>query len=310
MCTPLRRVTSCLLLALSVIAVIVLDPTATPPSRLWYEELARLRRQVDKLPSDFEKTTFLREYVGGLIDLGELDDRSRSLYQSLTLVSFDPAQFYPKFRGHTLAAECGITTFFYIKLLQAFGFKAYQYSFGFTKPPYERYIHSIVLVDISFEGARRLIIQDPYLDLTYRDSRNSPVDFFDFLSALKRKGFGQIAMDASSVTTSLLVPDPESYYLHLNDTCRTLMRGALRRADGSLRPRIAILRSYPTLMQSACGSYEAGFLEAMRSHGLDEPFLYSYTLPATDVAGSPDQDEVQARIDAVLGKRPTVASKR
>ena len=63
---PLQHVKSVLLLALSLTAVVVLDGTATPARRLWYEELARLRRQIDKLPSDYQKTTFLREYVGGL----------------------------------------------------------------------------------------------------------------------------------------------------------------------------------------------------------------------------------------------------
>jgi len=300
---PLQHVKSVLLLALSLTAVVVLDGTATPARRLWYEELARLRRQIDKLPSDYQKTTFLREYVGGLIDVGRLDDRTKHFYQSLTFESFDPVEFYPKFLGHSLAAECGITTFYYIKLLQAFGFKAYQYSFGFTEHPYERYIHSVVLVDISYQGTKRLIVQDPYLDLTYRDSDDRPMDFFDFLLALERKEFGRIVIDASSVNTSLLVPDPALYYSHLNETCRTLMSGALRREDGSLRPRITIVRSYANLMQSACGSYEAEFLEVMHRHAIYEPFVYSYTLRAADMIGSPDRGEVQDRIDAVLGKR-------
>jgi hypothetical protein len=296
----LRRVTSWLLLALSLIAVIVLDPTAVPASRLWYEELARLRQQLDTMPSDFEKTTFLRQYVGALIDIGHPDERTTRLYQSLDLESFDGAEFYPRFRGHILPAECGITTFFYIKLLQAFGFKAYQYSFGFTEQPYTRFIHSIVLVDISHRGQRRLIIQDPYLDLTYRDSEGEPIDFFEFLLALNSRHFERVVMDASTVMTFLQVPDPSSYALFLSEPCRILMTATLRREDGSLRTRIPILRSYANIMQSPCGNFEAAFVDAMNKHGIREPFLYSYTLRASDIVGSSDHDALQHKIDALL----------
>ena len=300
---PLRRTKLWLSLAVCLAGIIILAPTAVPPRLLWQRELARLRRQVETIPSDFEKTTFLRQYVGGLIDIGRLDnERTRYLYRSTNFDTFDPEEFYPLFRSHTLPAECGITTFFYIKLLQAFGFRAYQYSFGFTEQSYVRFIHSVVLVSINVRGTRRLIIQDPYLDLTYRDSKGEPIDFFDFLAALKSRQFGRIKMDASEVTTSLLVPDPTAYYALLSDTCRTLMIRALRREDGSLRPRIPLIRSYASLMQSPCGNFEAAFVDAMRSHGFQEPFLYSYTLRASDLIGSPDHAELQDRIDALLRK--------
>ena len=304
---PLKRGTSWLLLALCVMALIVLDPTAVPPRRLWYEELARLKRQLDTMPSDFEKTTYLREYVGGLIDIGRPDDRTRHLYQSVNLENFDATEFFPRFRGHSLPAECGITTFFYIKLLQAFGYKAYQYSFGFTEQPYARFIHSVVLVNIDFRGTRRLIIQDPYLDLSYRDPEGAPIDFLDFLAALHSKEYRHVVMDTSSVATSLQVPDPTSYYPFLSESCRVSMTAALRREDGSLRTRIPIIRSYATLMQSPCGNFEAAFVDVMRKHELQEPFVYSYMLRASELVGSPDHREMQERIDAVRRMPPSAA---
>jgi hypothetical protein len=260
------------------------------------------------MPSDFEKTTFLRQYVGGLIDIGRPDDRAAQLYRSVNFESFDAAEFYPMFRGHTLPAECGITTFFYIKLLQAFGFKAYQYSFGFTEQPYERFIHSVVLVDINFHGTQRLIIQDPYLNLTYRDPEQAPIDFLDFLAALNRKEFEHIFMDASSVATSLQVPDP-SYYSFLSESCRISLSAALRREDGSLRKRIPVIRNYATLMRSPCDNFEAAFEDAMRKHKLQEPFDYSYTLRASELVGSPDHGQVQERIDAARRGLPLAADR-
>jgi len=154
-------------------------------------------------------------------------------------------------------------------------------------------------VKIDFQGTQRLIIQDPYLDLTYRNPEGAPIDFFDFLAALKRKDFEHIVMDASSVTTSLQVPEPSSYYPFLSESCRVSMTAALRREDGSLRTRIPIIRSYASLMQSPCGNFEAAFVDVMRKHELQEPFQYSYTLRASELVGSPDYGEMQERIDAV-----------
>lgn len=293
-------VTSSLLLAVCLASVSTTDPGGPAASRLWDRELARLRPLVSALPTDLDKTTFLREYVGGLIDIGRPDRRAARLYHSVNFESFDPSKFYPLFKSHTLAAECGITTFFYMKLLHIFGFRAYQYSFGYTEERFAQFIHSVTLVEINFRGARRLIIQDPYLDLTYLNSKHEPIDFFDFLAALKHKQYNGIVMDASQVATFLLVPDVALYSPYLSSECRALMRAALRRQDGSLKPRIPFTRSYSQMMTSPCDNFEKGFVEAMREHGVNEPFVYSYTLRASDFVGSADYHELQARIDAAL----------
>jgi hypothetical protein len=296
------RRTSWLVLIFCLMATEVRDRPAIPSQRMWGFELERLKRQLDSLPTDLEKTSFLREYVGGLIDIGRPDGRATRLYQRVDFENFDNAAFYPWYRTHNLAAECGITTFFYIKLLQTFGFKAYQYSFGFNEQPYSQFIHSVVLVNIEFHGVRRLIIQDPYLDLTFRDRENGPIDFFDFLAALNERKFSRIVTETSSVTTSLEVPEPSLYLAFLEGNCRERFAAALRREDGSLSSRIPLVRSYATLMQSPCFNFEAAFVDAMRKHGINEPFLYSYTLRASDLVGSPDHREIQKRIDAVRQK--------
>ena len=269
-------------------------------ARLWEAELARLQAQLQAWPSDFDKTTFLREYTGALIDIGRPDRDTRRLFQSVDFDSFDPAEFYPEFRHDRIPAACGITSCFYIKLLQAFGFKAYQYSFGFTEAPYERFVHSVALVDIEFRGTKRLVIQDPYLNLTYRTRGGEPMDFFEFLSALKQHAYERIVMDASSLRTSLLVKDPAVYYPYRSHACRDLMAAAFRRADGTLRTQVPISRDYVTLMQSPCSSFEADFVEAMRRHGMSQPFIYAYTLRAADLVGAPDHAELQRRIDRIL----------
>jgi hypothetical protein len=272
-----------------------------PARRLaWRWEIEKLRRACAMLPSDFERTKYLREYVGALIPIGRPDDRTRHIYAALNFASFNPADFYPLFRNYSLSAQCGITTFFYIKLLQALGFKAYQYSFGFTAVPYERFVHSVALVQIAFNGGKRLIVQDPYFNLTYRARDGAPCDFFEFLAAVRRRRYHDLVMDSPSVSTFLLVPDTSLYFPYLTEECRILMASALARDDGTFATRMPIARSYASLMQSPCGGGEDGFLKALREHGFDEPFVYAYTLRASDLVGDLDHAQVQRRIDAVL----------
>ena len=266
----------------------------------WTHELARLSERLRTVSSDFDKTTFLRRYTGELVDVGRPDERTLRRFRAVALDDFDPAEYYPLFRDDRLPGNCGITSFFYIKLLEAFGFKAYQYSFGYTEKPYEPFIHSVALVEIEAEGRRRLIVQDPYLNLTYRTREGRPLDFADFLAAIRGKRYAEVVMDSSSVTTSLLVPDPSLYLPYLSAECQAGMRGLLTRPDGSLKTKLPIVRSYGTLMQSGCDDFERRFVEAMRRHGLDEPFLYAYTLRAADLAGASDHADLQRRIDAIL----------
>ena len=276
------------------------DDRSVSEALLWETELARLRAHVVTWGSDFDTTTFLREYTGALIDVGRPDADAARLHQSVDFDSFNAAEFYPHFKNDRMPAACGITSFFYVKLLHAFGFKAYQYSFGFTTAPYQRFIHSVALVEIDVAGAKRLIVQDPYLNLVYRTAGGEPIDFFDLLAAIRLRAYERIVMDASSLTTSLLVSDPALYYPQLNERCRTLLAGALRRSDGTARTRLPITRDYATLMRSPCDAFEDAFVEAMREHGMNEPFIHAYTLRAADLVGSPDHAALQQQIDEAL----------
>jgi len=267
---------------------------------LWEKEFSRLRLQLEMLSSDFARTTFLREYTGSLIAIGRPDADASSLLSSGSFESLDLAEIYPALKSHAVPAECGITSLFYIKLLRVSGFKAYQYSFGFTEKPYEHFIHSVGLVEIDFTGARRLIIQDPYCSLTYRNLQGDPIDFFEFLTAIKHRQYERIVMDSSSVMTSLVIPDIRAYFPSLSDACKAVMTEAFKSSDGSLKTKIPITRNYATLMQSPYHHVENAFVEALHQHGFDEPFLYAYTLRAANIAGERGRGDLQRRIDAVL----------
>lgn len=271
----------------------------------WTVEQARLRSIVNALPSDFEKTSFLRAYCGeliplGLIDPNRLDKRTSRLYRSTDFTAFDPAVFFPLFKNLIIPAECGMTSYFYIKLLHSFEFKAYQYTFGFKKVPHQRCVHSVALVEIQSGGTKRLIVQDPYLNLTYRDCDGSAMDFLEFVSRIKRREYSRIVIHSSPVTTSLLVPDLALYDPHLNEEYKRLMLTALRQPDGQVKTELTIARDYATLMQSPVDNLEEAFLAALRDHGHREPYLYAYMFRASDLVGAADHMLVQGKIDSAL----------
>jgi hypothetical protein len=266
----------------------------------WEAELKSLTQRLLTLDSEFERTTFLREYTGGLIAIGRPDAQALRRLRIKDFASVDLADVYSALKSHDLPAECGVTSLFCMKLLRSFGFLAYQYSFGFTQKPYERFIHSIVLVEVDFEGAKRLIIQDPYWNLTYRDTRGAPIDFFAFLAAIRQREYVRIFMDASSVITSLVITDTSEYFPFLSDACKDVMTEGFRNKDGSTKTSIPILRNYATLMQSPYHHVENAFVEALRQHGIAEPFLYTYTIQAARLVGAPQCAEIQKKIDAIL----------
>lgn len=211
-----------------------------------------------------------------------------------------PGLFYTLFKNDSIAADCGITSYFYIRLAQQFGYRCYQYSFGFTEKQYARFVHSFPVVVIDYKGGQRMIVQDPYLSLTFTGQRGEPLDFYLFLRLLKQKKYGEIKTDLSTVETRLLVPDTLQYWPFLSDSCKALLRERIMQRDGTVQKKIPFQRNYSNLMQSACDPFEQGFLQAMQAHGLYEPFLYAYTLRVNTMAGSADVEAVQNKVDSIL----------
>jgi hypothetical protein len=267
---------------------------------MWQKELVRIESVLRRFPTDYEKTTYLRRYCAGLIDVGRPTAEALDYYRQTTFDNFQAYQFYYVFKQDSLPAACGITGQFYLKLAQHFGYKAYLYSFGFTDDAYARYIHSFPLVEIQYKGKKRLIVQDPYLNLTYSDKTGEPLDFYLFLKRVKRHDYQGIKLDTSVVRTALLVADTTLYWPYLNDSCRALMRQLILKPNGKIVRKIPFNRSYNTLMRSPCDPFETGFIQALSAHGYDQPFLYAYSLRVNTMVGSADVQKVQSSIDSLL----------
>lgn len=273
----------------------------------WSAEVVSLKDSLQQYHSDFEKTTFLRKYCASLMAVGIPDARVRSIYQDITFESFQLDRFYKLFRNEDIPSECGVTSYFYIKLAQSLGYKAYQYSFGFADSPYTAFIHSFPIVAIQYNGKKRMIVQDPYLDMTFVDSTKAPIDFYLFLSLIKAKEYNQIFYDTVTSLTSLIITDTLLYLSPLNDSCRSVLRSRIYGDKGRVKNRIPFIRSYNNLMRSPCENFESGFVHALFNHHIHEPFIYAYSLRVNEMAGSADVKRIQSHIDSLL--RDTVVNK-
>ncbi|MGZ5247688.1 MAG: hypothetical protein ACXWV5_11605 [Flavitalea sp.] len=266
----------------------------------WEIEWARLDSTIQSLGDDFQKTNFLRSYCSELTDLGIIDPESLKWYRSVSYDSFQISEFYPYWKSDSLATDCGMTSYLFVKLAESFGFKAYQYSFGFTDEPYAKFIHSFPLVEIEYSGTRKLIVQDPYLNITFTTDRGEPLDFYKMLSSIKSKKYDSVIMRQHSSLTNLIINDTLTYWSRLDDSCRSLLRNRIQIGEKEFKKTIPIQRNYQTLMQSTCAHFENGFLNAMRQNGYSEPFLYAYTLRVNEMVGSSDRKIIQSKIDSVL----------
>ena len=266
----------------------------------WSKEWNKLKDSLQQFDSDFEKTTYLRKFCARLFDVGILDAKTQAFYRNISFDSMKLDLIYSLSQADSIPADCGITSYFYIKLAESFGYKSYQYSFGFTDSPYEYYIHSFPIIIIQYNGRERMIIQDPYLDLTFKDSKGDPIDFYDFLRLLKNKKYTQIYNDEDSSSTNLIITDTLRYLSHLSDSCRLLLRKLLFSANGQIAKKIPFIRSYNKLMRSPCNNFELGFEQALIAHHFYEPFLFAYTLRVNSMTGSSDAKLIQSGIDSLL----------
>lgn len=71
------------------------------------------------------------------------------------------------------------------------GYESYAYHSGKLSGAFT---HVITLVKIRHKGEDRLIIQDPTYNITYIDQKGDPIDFFVFLSLLKRKEYEKFSI--------------------------------------------------------------------------------------------------------------------
>ena len=90
---------------------------------------------------------------------------------------------YEVFNKSKQAFDCGVYTVFLVKIYQLFGLESYIYDMGKEQQDY----HSVVLVWINEGAKRKLIVEDPSYNLTYVDTKNKPMDFFELLRHIKEK---------------------------------------------------------------------------------------------------------------------------
>lgn len=152
--------------------------------------------------SDFERVNRIRKWVYELSTWGI----KPVSYEQRNLINWSTSlKMYDVFKKSKQAYDCGVYTVFLVKIYQLFGLESYVYDMGKEQQDY----HSIVLVWINEWGKRKLIIEDPSYNLTYVDTKNEPMDFFELLRHIKEKNEKKVVIrqDASKGHKALCFPD-------------------------------------------------------------------------------------------------------
>lgn len=141
-----------------------------------------------------------------------------------------PYEIFFKFSLKRGGVNCAGYSYALMKLYKEFGYKAFSYHSGRL----DAFNHVITLVEISYKGKPRLVIQDATFDVTYTDDNMEPYDFWHFLETLEQKRFDSIYVIQSD-------SPPHTYICDLkNETsCRkdSMVDGPIRtKKDRQLYP--------------------------------------------------------------------------
>lgn len=113
---------------------------------------------------------------------------SDSLLIQDTLWRNSPYEIYLKLLLKGGGVNCAGYSYALMKLYREFGYKAFSYHSGRL----DAFNHVITLVEITYKGKKRLVIEDATFDVTYMDDNMEPYDFFTFLDTLEKRQFESI----------------------------------------------------------------------------------------------------------------------
>lgn len=123
-----------------------------------------------------------------------------------------PYEMYLKFSLQQGGVNCAGYSYALMKLYREFGYKAFSYHSGRL----DAFNHVITLVEITYKGEKRLVIEDATFDATYIDDNMDPYDFFTFLELLQKKRYTSIHIIQSNSPPHLYICDRSQV-----NNCRT-----------------------------------------------------------------------------------------
>lgn len=161
---------------------------------------------LNKNSTDFERLNQIRKWVTEQTLWG---NRPVDTTLRLSINNSTALQIYTFLRSTNKALDCGTYSIFLLKIYQLFGYDGYIYDMGND----DQFRHVVVLVWINDNGTRKLIVEDPSYNLTYLDSKNSPLDFFELLRLIKENKTNEIVVKSTTGKGQWVLchPDEECY---------------------------------------------------------------------------------------------------
>lgn len=99
-----------------------------------------------------------------------------------------PYQILLKFSFQQGGVDCAGYSYVLMKLYKEFGYTAFSYHSG----KLSAFNHVVTLVEISYKGEKKLVIQDASYDATYVDANMEPLPFSAFLRLIEAKQYDRI----------------------------------------------------------------------------------------------------------------------
>ena len=131
--------------------------------------------------SEFEKVNRIRDWAHANIDIST---RSYLLDQNKAFKFYTKGtpEIFTAFLTDQGGVWCGGTAYVLMELYKLFGFRASTIDFGKA----DVMTHVVTLVEITFEGGKKTVVQDATLNVTYVTDGGHPYDYFEMLSTLLR----------------------------------------------------------------------------------------------------------------------------
>jgi hypothetical protein len=141
-----------------------------------------LKKQIDTIDSDFEKTTFIKVKTAELIDRTFLNSEKDAQNIDKNWASWNGSRYYNIFYTDSATVKCGGSAHFLNQVYKDLGYDATTYDMGFPNA----YTHQVTLVRPSVDVD--YYIQDAFNNLSFEDARtNQPLTFKKLIKMLNEK---------------------------------------------------------------------------------------------------------------------------
>ena len=146
--------------------------------------------------TDFEKTNILRQWVFDNVPFVYPEDSdwlASNHYNVKSPSNISLTERLHLYLNGLAGSYCAGTATTLAGIYELFGFKSYIINSGDSLGLWSAATHVVTLVEIIDKGKTTLVVQDAYLNRTFINANNDPLDYFDLIAILKKRQTDLIA---------------------------------------------------------------------------------------------------------------------